>query len=46
MAYYEEDEVRRLITNVVMWNGDGESVSGCGGMWARAVQAAAPTVAQ
>jgi hypothetical protein len=40
MAYYEEDEVRRLITNVVMWNGDGESVSGCGGMWARVIQAA------
>jgi hypothetical protein len=36
MAYYEHEEVRRLITNLAMWRGEGESVSGCGGMWARA----------
>jgi hypothetical protein len=35
MAYYEEEEVRRLITNMAMWTGDGESPGGCGGMWAR-----------
>ena len=40
MAYYQEDEVRRLITNVAMWCGDGESVSGCGGMWAQVARSA------
>lgn len=37
MAYYEEDEVRRLITNMAQWSGDGASVGASASNWEREV---------
>jgi hypothetical protein len=33
VAYYEEDQVHRLITNLAQWKGDGVGVPGCGQLW-------------
>jgi DNA-directed RNA polymerase specialized sigma24 family protein len=37
-TYYREEEVARLIINLVQWNGDGASVRGCAGIWGRIVR--------
>lgn len=33
MAYYEEDEVRRLITNLAQWSGDGVAIRSSSSTW-------------
>jgi hypothetical protein len=38
MAYHRQEEVQRLIINLAMWNGDGESVRGCSSEWGRIVR--------
>jgi hypothetical protein len=37
MAYYEVDEVRRLICNLAQWNGD-QPVRSCSSLWGRLVR--------
>jgi hypothetical protein len=33
VAYFEEDRVHLLITNLAQWQGDGVGVPGCGRLW-------------
>lgn len=38
MSYFQVDEVGRLINNLARWDGDGASIRGCGGLWARIIR--------